>query len=247
MHGTIMLLFFATPIVFAFANLVLPLQIGAPDVAFPRLNAFSYWLYLFGALDRDGRFLTPGGAADFGWYAYAPLTDAVELARAPAPTCGSSAWPSPVWARSSARVNMVTTVITPARARHDDVPDADLHLEHPGHQPAGPAGVPDPDRGAAGAAGSTGTWARRSSTPRTAAPILWQHLFWFFGHPEVYIVALPFFGIVTEVIPVFSRKPLFGYKGMVCATLSHRRAVADGVGAPHVRHRRGAAAVLLRS
>ena len=68
MHGTIMLLFFATPILFAFANLVLPLQIGSPDVAFPRLNAFSYWLYLFGAITSTSGFLTPNGAADFGWY-----------------------------------------------------------------------------------------------------------------------------------------------------------------------------------
>src|SRR6187200_2532248 len=67
MHGTIMLLFFATPLVFAFANLVLPLQIGSPDVAFPRLNAFSYWLFLFGALTATSGFITPGGAADGGW------------------------------------------------------------------------------------------------------------------------------------------------------------------------------------
>ena len=83
--------------------------------------------------------------------------------------------------------------------------------------------------------------------PANGGAILWQHLFWFFGHPEVYIVALPFFGIVTEVIPVFARKPLFGYKGMVFATLAIARAVGGGVGAPHVRHRRGAAAVLLAS
>ena len=73
MHGTIMLLLYATPIVFGFANFVVPLQIGAPDVAFPRLNAFSYWLYLFGALITVSGFATPGGAPEFGWTAYAPL------------------------------------------------------------------------------------------------------------------------------------------------------------------------------
>src|SRR4051794_7854924 len=77
MHGTIMLLLFATPILFAFANLVVPLQIGSPDVAFPRLNAFSYWLFLFGVTTVMLGFLTPNGAADFGWYDYSPLTNAV--------------------------------------------------------------------------------------------------------------------------------------------------------------------------
>ncbi len=77
MHGTVMLLFYATPIVFGFANLVLPLQIGAPDVAFPRLNALSFWLFFLGALIAMGGFIAPGGAADFGWTAYSPLTDAI--------------------------------------------------------------------------------------------------------------------------------------------------------------------------
>ncbi|WP_313674805.1 cbb3-type cytochrome c oxidase subunit I, partial [Mycolicibacterium sp.] len=77
MHGTAMLLFYATPIVFGFANLVLPLQIGAPDVAFPRLNALSFWLFLGGALIALAGFVSPGGAADFGWTAYTPLSSAV--------------------------------------------------------------------------------------------------------------------------------------------------------------------------
>ena len=81
--------------------------------------------------------------------------------------------------------------------------------------------------------------------PANGGTILWEHLFWFFGHPEVYIVALPFFGIIAEVIPVFSRKPMFGYKGMIFATLTIGGAVGGGVGTPHVRHRRGAAAFLL--
>ena len=87
MHGTIMLLFFATPMVFAFANLVLPLQIGSPDVAFPRLNAFSYWLYLFGALTAMSGFVTPGGAADAGWTMYTPLSNAVN-----SPGVGTDLW-----------------------------------------------------------------------------------------------------------------------------------------------------------
>src|SRR4051812_17352515 len=87
MHGTIMLLFFATPIVFAFANYIVPLQIGAPDVSFPRLNAFAYWLYLFGGLIAVGAFVTPTGAADFGWTAYTPLSDQVH-----SPGVGGNMW-----------------------------------------------------------------------------------------------------------------------------------------------------------
>ena len=81
--------------------------------------------------------------------------------------------------------------------------------------------------------------------PRTGGRLLWQHLFWFFGHPEVYIIALPFFGIVTEILPVFSRKPVFGYLGLVGATMAIAALSVDRVGAPHVRYRRSEPAVLL--
>ena len=111
MHGTVMLLFFATPIVFAFANLVLPLQIGSPDVAFPRLNAFSYWLYLFGALMAMLGFLTPGGAADAGWTFYAPLNNEIN-----SPGAGTDLWIIGLAIAGLGTilggVNMVTTVIT---------------------------------------------------------------------------------------------------------------------------------------
>ena len=103
MHGTIMLLLYATPILFGFANYIVPLQIGAPDVAFPRLNAFSYWLFLFGGLIVLSGFLTPGGAADFGWFAYTPLSDAIHspgVGRRPVDH-RSGRWPG--WAPSSAR------------------------------------------------------------------------------------------------------------------------------------------------
>src|SRR4051794_12781710 len=87
MHGTIMLLLYATPILFGFANYIVPLQIGAPDVAFPRLNAFSYWLFLFGGLIVLAGFLTPGGAPDFGWTAYTPFSDAIR-----SPGAGPDLW-----------------------------------------------------------------------------------------------------------------------------------------------------------
>ncbi|MGB5149969.1 MAG: cbb3-type cytochrome c oxidase subunit I, partial [Mycobacterium sp.] len=110
MHGTLMLLLYATPIVFGFANLVLPLQIGAPDVAFPRLNALSFWLFLFGGLIAMGGFITPGGAADFGWTAYSPLSDAIH-----SPGVGGDLWIMGLAVGGLGTilgaVNMITTVV----------------------------------------------------------------------------------------------------------------------------------------
>ena len=110
MHGTVMLLFYATPIVFGFANLVLPLQIGAPDVAFPRLNALSFWLFLFGALIALGGFLAPGGPADFGWTAYTPLSNAIH-----SPGAGGDLWILGLIVGGLGTilgaVNMITTVV----------------------------------------------------------------------------------------------------------------------------------------
>ena len=218
MHGTIMLLFFATPLVFAFANLVLPLQIGSPDVAFPRLNAFSYWLYLFGALTACSGFLTPGGAADGGWTFYLPLNDMVN-----SPGVGTDLWIIGLAIAGLGTilggVNMVTTVVTlrapgmtmfrmPIFTWNILVTSMLVLLAFPILTAALLVLYADRHLGAQVYASDNG------------GAILWQHLFWFFGHPEVYIIALPFFGIVTEIIPVFSRKPLFGYKGLVFATLS---------------------------
>ncbi|MDQ2740109.1 MAG: cytochrome c oxidase subunit I [Actinomycetota bacterium] len=217
MHGTIMLLLFATPLVFAFANLVLPLQIGSPDVAFPRLNAFSYWLYLFGATMVVSGFATPGGAADFGWYGYSPLTD---YTNSPGP--GGDLWILGLVIAGLGTilgsVNMVTTVVTlrapgmtmfrlPIFTWDILVTTLLALLAFPILTAALLVLWVDRHLGA------------QVFEANNGGTILWQHLFWFFGHPEVYIVALPFFGIVTETIPVFSRKPLFGYKGMVLATV----------------------------
>ena len=110
MHCTAMLLFYATPIVFGFANIVLPLQIGAPDVAFPRLNALSFWLFVFGALIALSGFITPGGAADFGWTAYSPLTDAIH-----SPGAGGDLWILGLGVGGLGTilgaVNMITTIV----------------------------------------------------------------------------------------------------------------------------------------
>ncbi|MBM2622798.1 cytochrome c oxidase subunit I [Actinoplanes sp. LDG1-06] len=217
MHGTIMLLLFATPIVFAFANFVVPLQIGAPDVAFPRLNAFAYWLYLFGGSIAVAGFLVPGGAADFGWTAYTPLSDGPNT-----PGVGPNMWVVGLAISGLGTilggVNMITTILTlrapgmtmfrmPIFTWNILLTSLLVILIFPFLAAALFALAADRILDA------------QVFAPETGGPMLWQHLFWFFGHPEVYVVALPFFGIVTEVIPVFSRKPVFGYKGLVSATL----------------------------
>ena len=218
MHGTIMLLLFATPMVFAFANLVLPLQIGSPDVAFPRLNAFSYWLYLFGGIMTLSGFLTPNGAPDFGWFAYAPLNSVHNT-----PGVGVDLWIIGLGIAGLGTilgaVNMVTTVVClrapgmtmfrmPIFTWNIMVTSLLVLLIFPILTSALLVLWVDRNLGA------------QVFDANNGGAMLWQHLFWFFGHPEVYVVAVPFFGIVTEVIPVFSHKPLFGYKGMVLATFA---------------------------
>jgi len=217
MHGTIMLLLYATPNVFGFANFVLPLQIGSPDVAFPRLNAFSYWLYLFGGLIVLGAFLTPAGAPDFGWTAYTPLSSATHT-----PGIGADLWIMGLIVAGLGTilgaVNMLTTVVClrapgmvlfrmPLFTWNIFFTAILVLIAFPILTAALFALEADRRLGA------------HVFDPANGGAILWQHLFWFFGHPEVYIVALPYFGIVTEIIPVFSRKPLFGYRMMVFATV----------------------------
>ncbi|WP_255788492.1 cbb3-type cytochrome c oxidase subunit I, partial [Mycobacteroides abscessus] len=217
MHGTVMLLFYATPIVFGFANVVLPLQIGAPDVAFPRLNAFSFWLFLFGALIGIAGFITPGGAADFGWTAYTPLTDAIH-----SPGAGADLWIMGLAVGGLGTilgaVNMITTVVCmrapgmtmfrmPIFTWNILVTSVLVLLAFPLLTAALFGLAADRHLGA------------HVFDPANGGVLLWQHLFWFFGHPEVYIIALPFFGIVSEIFPVFSRKPIFGYTTLIYATL----------------------------
>jgi cytochrome c oxidase subunit 1 len=215
MHGTIMLLMFATPLFAGFTNWIMPLQIGAPDVAFPRLNMFAYWLYLFGSLIAVGGFLTPQGAADFGWFAYSPLSDAIH-----SPSVGADMWIMGLalsgFGTILGSVNFITTIIC-MRAPGMTMFRMPIFcwnvlltavLAFPVLAAALLALEADRKFGA------------HVFDPANGGPILWQHLFWFFGHPEVYIIALPFFGIISEVIPVFSRKPMFGYQSLIAATIA---------------------------
>ncbi|WP_433430861.1 aa3-type cytochrome oxidase subunit I [Nonomuraea sp. CA-141351] len=217
-HGTVMLLLFATPLFAGFANVVMPLQIGAPDVAFPRLNAVAYWLFLFGGLMVVAGFFTPGGAADFGWFAYTPLSTAMY-----SPQIGGDLWIMGLALSGLGTilgaVNFITTIIgmrapgmtmfrLPLFTWNVLLTSMLVLMAFP--VLAAALLVLESDR-------KLGTHVFESTN---GGAMLWQHLFWFFGHPEVYIIALPFFGIISEVIPVFSRKPLFGYLGLVGATIA---------------------------
>ena len=218
MHGTIMLLMFATPLFFGFANALMPLQIGAPDVAFPRLNAFSFWLFFFGSLIAVSGFLTPQGAASFGWFAYAPLSSTTF-----SPGIGGNLWVLGLalsgFGTILGGVNFITTIITmrapgmtmfrmPIFTWNTLVTSILVLMAFPVLAAALFALAADRVFGA------------HVYDAANGGAILWQHLFWFFGHPEVYIIALPFFGIISEVLPVFSRKPIFGYKTLIYATIA---------------------------
>ncbi|MFI7589499.1 cytochrome c oxidase subunit I [Spongisporangium articulatum] len=217
MHGTIMLLMFATPLFAGFANAIMPLQIGSPDVAFPRLNMLSYWFYLFGSLIAVSGFLTPQGAASFGWFAYAPLSNSVY-----SPGVGGDLWVFGLalsgFGTILGAVNFITTIVcmrAPGMTMYRMplftwtvlITSVLVLMAFP------------PLASALLALGADRRLGAQVFEPENGGALLWQHLFWFFGHPEVYIIALPFFGIISEILPVFSRKPLFGYKGLVFATL----------------------------
>jgi cytochrome c oxidase subunit 1 len=218
MHGTIMLLLFATPLFAGFANALVPLQIGAPDVAFPRLNAFAYWLYAFGGIITVAGFLTPQGAAAFGWTAYAPLSSTTF-----SPGVGGNLWVFGLaltgFGTILGAVNFITTIITmrapgmtmfrmPIFTWNALVTSILILMAFPVLTAA------------LFALGADRAFGAHIFDAANGGAILWQHMFWFFGHPEVYIIALPFFGIISEVLPVFSRKPIFGYKTLIFATIA---------------------------
>jgi cytochrome c oxidase subunit I len=244
MHGSLMLYLFAGPFAFGgLANYIVPLQVGAPDMAFPRLNALSYWLYLTGTITMMMGFFVSGGTPQFGWVAYPPLSGAtaspgagpdlwimalaltgfsaiftgvnlcgtIFYLRAP----GMTMFRMPIFTWNMLVTGILILIAFPVLTAALIMLFCDRHFGTHIYTAVGchlVNGVPMHSCG---------------------SPLLWQNLFWFFGHPEVYILALPFFGIVTDIFPVFSRKPVFGYKGMVFATMAIA-ALSTGVWAHHM-------------
>jgi cytochrome c oxidase subunit 1 len=224
MHGTTMIFFVAMPILFGFANYLVPLMVGARDMAFPRLNALSFWLTAFGGLflyfsivGANGLY-GAGGAPDVGWFAYAPLTSK-------AFSLGHS---TDFWTLSlivsgfgsiGTAVNLVATIVCmrcPGMTFGKMPLLAWLNLVVGGMVLV----VVSPltaaqlmlcfDRFLGG---------HFFDTQAGGSAVLWMHFFWFFGHPEVYILVIPAFAFMSEIVPVFSRKPIFGYPVMVAATV----------------------------
>jgi len=219
LHGTAMIFLFVAPFGFGLANYLIPLQIGAPEMAFPRLNAYSFWLFLLGGLTVFSGIVTQGGAASAGWTAYAPLSDirvsagvgqdlwilgltmtsisgiltAINFLVTPivfrAP--GMSMWRLPIFTWEMIATGLLIMMAFPPLTTAFAMLLLDRHL-----------GAHFFDPGAGG------------------DPILYQHIFWFFGHPEVYVMILPFFGVITEIVAVFSRKPVFGYTGLVLSAFA---------------------------
>jgi cytochrome c oxidase subunit 1 len=216
MHGTTMVFLFLMPMIAGFANYLVPLMIGARDMAFPKLNALSLWLFIAGGIVFYGSLLF--SPAECGWTCYAPLSETafspsngvdswiflvhltgvasfigalnifVTITNMRAPGMSWGRVPLFVWTMLTQSILLIISI--PVIAGAVTLLLTDRHFGTHFY---------DPTNG--------------------GSPLLWQHLFWFFGHPEVYILVLPGFGVISEILPVFSRKPIFGYKAIVAATL----------------------------
>ncbi len=222
MHATIMVFFVVVPLlVGAFGNFLIPLMIGTRDMAFPVLNMLSFWSNMLGTIIMMAGFFVPGGHAAAGWTGYAPLSSIVEYS--------GVNWGQNLWCISlivmgisslMGSINYITTIIN-MRApgmTYFRLPLAIwalfivailLLLAFPVVASALALILFDRMAGTSFFAATSG-----------GEPLLWQHLFWFFAHPEVYILILPGMGMVSEMLPVFARKPIFGYKSMVFAMIA---------------------------
>lgn len=228
MHGTIMVFLGVVPLaVGAFGNYLVPLQIGAPDMAFPKLNMMSYWSYFLGGVTMLSSFFVPGGAANSGWTSYAPLSVIA--------TEGQTFWLfGMIFLITSSLLGSVNIIVTIVQLRAKGltfmrlpffvwaqlVTSFLLLLAFPPLEAAGVLQLMDRLLGTSFFL-PTGlvVSGQQLHVSGGGSPILWQHLFWFLAHPEVYVLILPAMGIVAEVIANNTRKPLWGYKSMVYATI----------------------------
>ncbi len=217
-HGTTMIFLVLVPVAAAFGNFLVPLMIGARDMAFPRLNALSYWLFLLGGIILLLSFFARGGAADTGWTAYVPLSTLHS------PGNGQNIWILSLHILSiSSAAGAINFIVTIHNMRAPGMSWTRMPLFCWSILtyawmliivlPTLSAGLTMMllDREA-------GT--NFFNPAKGGSPLLYQHVFWFFGHPEVYIIVLPTMGIISEIIPVFARKPIFGYKAVAFSTLA---------------------------
>ncbi len=219
MHGTGMIFLFIIPMLVGFGNYLVPLQIGARDMAFPQLNALSYWMYLFAGIFLYSSFLMPLGAAAVGWTGYPPLSTGTW-----SQGIGTDMWIIGLQligiSSLMGAVNFITTVLTmrapgmtlwriPVFTWTVLVMAFMVLIATP--MLSGALLLLLADR-------NLGT--QFFSVASGGDPVLWQHLFWFYSHPAVYIMVLPAMGVVSEILPVFSRKPLFGYKAIVWSSIA---------------------------
>ncbi|HUZ99651.1 MAG TPA: cytochrome c oxidase subunit I [Gaiellaceae bacterium] len=218
MHGTTMIFLVVVPILAGFGNYLVPLMIGARDVAFPRLNALSYWLYLLGGIVLWSSWFATGGTAKAGWWSYPTLSESQF-----SPGHGQDYWILSIHILSLASllgaINFIVTIVN-MRARGMTWMRMPLFVWSiftyailllvalPALSAAVTMLLLDRNAGTHFFIPSEG-----------GSIVLYQHMFWFFGHPEVYIMVLPVFGMISEIIPVFSRKPIFGYKAVAFATI----------------------------
>ncbi len=223
-HGTAMVFLVVVPIFAGLANFLVPLMIGARDVAFPRLNALSYWLFFLGGAVLMLSFFADGGAADTGWTAYPPLS-------AQAPGNGQDLWILSLHIlTASSLAGAINFIVTIHHMRTRGMTWTRIPLFVWAIEiyawllvvilPVLAAGLTLLllDRGV-----SIAGWDVQTNFFNPAdggSAVLYQHAFWFFGHPEVYVIVLPAFGIVSEVLPVFARKPVFGYKAIALSTVA---------------------------
>ncbi len=224
LHGTTMIFFVAMPILFGFGNYLVPLMIGARDMAFPRLNAFSFWIFLFGALllyysILGGKGLYGGsGIPDQGWFAYAPLTSVAFSKSHAADYWALGIFVSGLGTIGTALNIVATTLCMRCKGMKLNRMPLFVWLMLVTSVLA-LGGIPPLSAAQIMLLLDRFLGAHFFDTQAGGSAVLWAHFFWIFGHPEVYILVLPAFGFVNEIIPVFSRKAIFGYPAMVAASV----------------------------